>query len=1677
MAERIASGEIDINVNDEKALADLRRIDAEFDRAMSRMDGKKAEADIRVNLKELKADLDKAAAELKKFDANADKNAKANAKSRVAELKQQVKGQQELLDKQREANRTADARVKIEQELEKRTRARTKVMEDASRRELANAKQTMRAKTQAMALQEREIANVNRYRRQLAEAAVTLDKLAKARRKATDEKIELAIDMNIAETEAKMVALKQTLQRLGSPLDIDVNIRPGHHAGQQIRDAFNNRGILGAAESAGLQIGDSVMRGMRKRMSKQSLANTFQGVGQKLGSVFGNISTATARIGPFTATIRQIGLALAVLGPTILDVIGALGSLVSVAGAALAGVGALTAGFVGGLVPTMIGFLGVIKPMVTQFKQAKKASDAYNKAVLEHGKGSAEAAKKEKILQSVLKGTDQSTVEAFKSMQKLSSQWLKLTAPARAAGMNVIGDAINFASHNMDWFAKRTNTAFKTATDGVRGWIKGLGSAEGRNILGNLMGNFNKMLGPVLHGLGQIGVWFGRIASAASNFLPAIGQGFDTWASKLADSVKDGAKLQATLTRLMGAAKSVGQFFMAAGRFLVSFFNPGVEAGQRLTDTMTNALNRWTALNKAAGGSKLAAFFQQSVTGAQNLYAAFAPLLASFVRWAALMAPAVSGFLRGAAAVSRFTASVASMLQLGGGVQTLAATLGALWAVGKISAAARAVAGFGAALAGVRTASAGAAASGGIGALLGGGGKGAAKAAGEITLMRRAATLAVPAIAEMGTVMAGATTLGVAVIAGAAAYGAYKFLTMKSSADKLKSAISDSVKPMKDMNAAMAVGANASVQAGVAQRQYGIEVNHVAAYKAKLARLESQGKKNTDDYRNTVQQLNQALLSRGNAEAARNKAFGEASKSQQAMTKASNNLLAVEKNLNEAKKEHKKWQDLTNQSDTQVNRDHLAEATDNLTRAQNAYNDKLLLQRAAAQQAAVNALNYQRAVRGLIPAAGAAAAALGKLYQRNAKVAQTIAVKYQDPKDAGAVAQRANAALKAGVKGNIVTKIIADSSSADQAIRRLRSVKDIQVNLKVAQQGGVAAVAMLERIKGTKLTEKQQKVAMQGGAPAIALLMRLQGIRLTPKQSKTIEKGGAAAIQMLARIIGIRIPTKTATVRANVGDALAGISSVLARMGQLQNKSVYIDTYIRTHGSATPGGSTGTGKGGASRPGQQASGRGPGGSQLAWVGEGHNWQGSPELIADHKTGDVTRVDSPTLMNLSPSMAVIPNESRYRHRGRSLWADFAGRFGLDTAFPRFAASKKPTATNTPTHRRGRTKLPLTPYGKAQARKSAMAKIEKHGWKSQRGKPYMDAVETAKQNEQDQEFEIGRAEGKLKEPNSFIKVVGQDANGDDLFAIDQDAINSWAGQLDSIRAMYDKLMELINGTSAAIDTAANVMTTIVGTATSNKAALQKQMATQKGIMNGKHTSKSEKQAAAERYKLYKSQYEDEDKALTDAFSDRHDLVSEKHDVGQRYLLAQDKRDEYAADRDAVQGKAEADAAASQPKPEKPGTSDTGAAGGTAADISPDQQAALDQAKANAVTAFRAQGIAEGALAAFTGVGDLGVGGSSAYAAVLAGSSMGARPLGGGAAGAAVTSSSVAAGAMAPSGIASAAPVGFSGAGGGATIININTLHPGDPDTLRAVGAAATAGQGLQGYRPTTRFGTGY
>jgi colicin import membrane protein len=1487
----VAHGTVVIDVDDTGARAQLRALQAEVQRAMERLDGKEAELRLDANTKEFYAKVRKAQADLEKWEAakaeaTLDVDARkanagiANAKRRLQEYEKtnvKVYNRINQLDRDRttlvQRNQAKQASI-----VEAAERRKSAAVEKESRAATAAANKAERERTQAAAkeLRERdraersaqrasvqrerelsrervsaakaaeqarmapakfasELAQVARMRKQYADLGRELDKLNRQSgrlRIRAQPAVHQRVELDQARALAEMASLKAKLMALGHepPVDIEVGI-DAHKAGA-------------------------------------------------IGRMLDSIATTTVRIGPFTTTIVGLARAMALLGPIVVGLVGQFGALAAVASSALVGAFGVASAAATGFLAAAAGIFLVVKPIVGEFQDVKKATDALATATQKYGEHSEQVRKAQSRLSHVLGDVSPQVRRQVEELPKLSGRWRELTKAARPEVWRVIGSGIQTASDLMPLFARNTVDATKAVGRGLREWMAGLRSTEGRTVLGDIFGGFTRAIPNILHGLGQLGAAFGRFMAPFARLMPSLTGGFDRWATGISNASRNASKMQAIAERTVAAMQSLGHVTAAAGRVIAAFVRAGTGPGTSMLESWAKGLNNLAAsMNTVAGQRNLTQFFEQSISTANKFWGALKPLAQLFFEWTTILRPFTDVALQVVRVMADITQAIAG---LGAAKTTMQVIFGGFLLAGfvrRVREGIVAVRGLATALLGLRAAQAvaGGAGAGGLASMLGGAGAGAGAGAAtkQVGALRAAATKLIPAIAGMGAIAGGAATLGLAALAGAAVYGVYKLVTMKSSAEKLRDTLKQVTEESNNGEDATRAWGDATVQGAVAARDYEKTVNSVAGLKKKLNDLDSQGKRNTDEYRNATDRLRQALVQRGvnedNARKLSAKALAlgvQSIASNRARLTATQGLNRAQDNLALAER-HANAQRLTGIAREKALSDErrdLAKATRVAAEA-DAAAERNMNRHAAAQS------SVARALKGMIPLTEQATQSIGRLARSRPAAAVKIATKFEDPKDAGRVAQQAQRALGSGVKIKTVMQIIADSRNADQAVARLKGVRIGNKTFDIVERGGSAAVRKIEQIIGKKIS---------------------------PKDARIIERGGDAALRKMAQLTGVKIPSKRFAVTAAASQALAQLNMVRAGLSSIQSKSITVSvTKIeRSFSSRAPGAG-------------HASGRGPTTRATALVGEG----GRDEMLANRRTGVITRTNGPALRELSADDYVIPTEPKYAQRGRDLFAKFARDMGI----PGFKIGKAPPRT----------------AATSANQKRASKMYAKKDVKNKGAYTEINEVRRLQQAEADQSAKISVAESRLKEPDSFIDRVGTDADGNDIFQINQGRINDWAAQLGGIKDMYSALLTIVRQLQTAVQKAINAVRRTVTQSNHNINALNKLETHEKNIISnangGKKPSKAAVANAKQRLKWLEQEENRQRTIRSFAQESEEDLLQEQQFAGgvgvkgadgQRIQDILTKIGEYETDMRGVQAMAGEQLGAANPKPARPG-----------------------------------------------------------------------------------------------------------------------------------------------------------
>jgi hypothetical protein len=637
--------DLDVTVGVDTAAAEegLRRLSANFHREIQSIDRSKAEAKIGADITALNREVAKAKRELLELEKlQADPDVDLDTKqfdAEVAAVKMRLK---EL------GTRKAEIQVDASQ-----LRDANREMAISAKRQEAMAKQSEkldRARERGVRTSEREAVQLRRN-------SVAVHKLREAYAKLAAEEDQLA-------------------NRTG---------RPG--------------GILrSAAENRRLELVRANLAATREEIEK--LGGTIVDIDPEMERQGGHLARwidalgdVRLHMGFFSASLKQTGIGLVLLGPLLTAVLGSATSLVGVLGTALAGALAVSAAGFAGFALAAGGAFAVIKPIVGELEAATKASEAYHDAVLKYGKGSKEAKTAQEKLKQTLAGISPEARKAIRSWGGVRKEWAELTKTAREPVFEAAGEGIKTLRSLMPSFARETVATTRVLSDGWNEAMEAIRGKGFRSGLQTVMQNFRKGLPSLLDGFGSLATILGRITVSVSRFIPGLNRGFETWAENLMHSVGAGATLDQKIGRLIAHMREFGHFSQATGRLIVALFNTSADSGAGLLKTLTDLFNRWADwMNTVEGKRSLKRFFAEAADETRALFALLGRLVQFLFEFSRAVAPVSDAFVGLLRIVGNVVDALSDITAVNTALEVTAKILVGMWAVNRVQAFATAVA-------------------------------------------------------------------------------------------------------------------------------------------------------------------------------------------------------------------------------------------------------------------------------------------------------------------------------------------------------------------------------------------------------------------------------------------------------------------------------------------------------------------------------------------------------------------------------------------------------------------------------------------------------------------------------------------------------------------------------------------------------------------------------------------------------------------------------------------------------------------------------------------------------------------------------------------------------------------------------------------------------------------------
>jgi hypothetical protein len=807
-------------------------------------------------------------------------------------------------------------------------------------------------------------------------------------------------------------------------------------------------------------------------------------------------------------------------------------------------------------------------------------------------------------------------------------------------------------------------------------------------------------------------------------------------------------------------------------------------------------------------------------------------------------------------------------------------------------------------------------------------------------------------------------------------------------------------------------------------------------------------------------------------------------------------------NASEALKGDEKLQQYAKQQD---------QVTNAVKAARNAYNNLALSQ-----------ANQARIAQGQVAMNEKAAASYGKLTRLGGKTLTTkIATQYDDPSKAAAAGRAAANALQRGAGKSTISAIIkANPNDALAAIRALNATKISPKTVDIITEGGPKALSTLKTLVSARIAPRVMQILAEDG-DAKSKIRKLIATGVPPKVARILGDA-SAAFREAARVNGQTMKTLTQQINRHFdmssGPAPPPVTQQVLRVyGGVKGHPAGA-----SGGMFASGGSSFSANGisGATEPNARQQNRA---AQTALL------SGSPNKAVSQK---ITRPQFLVGEEARPEFVIATNPA-YRDRNLRYLAMAAAALG--TSIEGFAGGGLPGtfdgAAYNPSNVLGRKGAAQKTSKKPPKSASKLDKArykKSHAYNQRR--PWTDRVEFLADQKSQWEREVSIKESQIKQPDDMIVEVSKTKVEDPSTAKTQKDpvtgvvtpipgtakkvdvpvygpnpdIGPYQQQIEAVITAMKTLMAFTAELVKAIPSAISADNAEIKTRNS----LDTQLASAIGAEKSKSVTKIDPKTKKRVVDDHKQRVRDHNVAKLEKERTANDevrkglrddvktLTGQQRDVGfdyreQQIARADREREQYEASEEGLTksaAKANAAGVKDVTSRELDTDSESSGSGPSASDqvAEANMAAQLQRAQDLATSSAADAKASSDALRAFGSTGDIGQGGFTnainaasfgGLATVLGGSSAAtsiATSIGA-SSGSAVSSSSGAEGAV------NAPSTGITGTAGstqasGAVNLTINTLHPGDPQTLAAIANAATSGFAQQNPTPSSTITVG-
>lgn len=181
-----------------------------------------------------------------------------------------------------------------------------------------------------------------------------------------------------------------------------------------------------------------------------------------------------------------------------------------------------------------------------------------------------------------------------RQLKSLGHEWRGLTRTGRTDFFGMLSDGVDRLQDKLPMLARSANRSMAALRDGFDEFLDRAAGPEFDTFVHTMTRTFERVIGPVSRGFGNIAIVLERIAVAVAPEVVKVAEGFEGMTQGWRESTRNAGELRDTVGGLVDHAQAWWELLVASKDLIVAALVPGMGEGKDAVEGITDQFEEWT---------------------------------------------------------------------------------------------------------------------------------------------------------------------------------------------------------------------------------------------------------------------------------------------------------------------------------------------------------------------------------------------------------------------------------------------------------------------------------------------------------------------------------------------------------------------------------------------------------------------------------------------------------------------------------------------------------------------------------------------------------------------------------------------------------------------------------------------------------------------------------------------------------------------------------------------------------------------------------------------------------------------------------------------------------------------------------------------------------------------------